>query len=86
VNLVLTPRSQIVVDFPFNGSSDSPGCVTLNFMMEFGKETGHNGTKLTNLFKEPLTNWQSATKRLDDHKKIPWFTVIPCCGYHTSRM
>jgi hypothetical protein len=35
----------------------------------FGKETGHNGTKLTNLFKEPLTNWQSATKRLDDHEK-----------------
>ena len=35
----------------------------------FGKETGHNGTKLSNPFKEPITNWQSATKRLDDHEK-----------------
>ena len=35
----------------------------------FGKETGHNGTKLSNLFKEPLTNWKSAARRLEDHEK-----------------
>ncbi|CAB4041400.1 Hypothetical predicted protein [Paramuricea clavata] len=28
------PKKPIVVDFPFNGSSAGPGCVTLNFMME----------------------------------------------------
>ena len=31
--------------------------------------TGHNGNKLTNLLKEPLTNWQNAGKRLEDHDR-----------------
>ena len=39
------------------------GCVL------FGKETGHNGTKLSNLFKDPLVNWQTATQRFEYHEK-----------------
>ena len=44
----------------------------------FGYETGHNGTKLINLFKEPLINWQSVSKGLRSMRKIPWFTVMLC--------
>ena len=39
------------------------GCVL------FGKEMGHNGTKLSNLFKDPLVNWQTATQRFEYHEK-----------------
>ena len=39
------------------------GCVLL------GDQTGHNGSKLSKLFKEPLINWQSAATRLEDHDK-----------------
>ena len=35
----------------------------------FGHESGHNGQKLTKLYKEPLQNWQSAVCRLDDHNE-----------------
>ena len=35
----------------------------------FGHETGRNGSKLTKLFKEPLTNWQSAATKLEQHQK-----------------
>ncbi len=35
----------------------------------FGHQTGHNGSKLSKLFKEPLTNWQSAVTRLERHQK-----------------
>ena len=34
-----------------------------------GHQTGHNGSKLSKLFKEPLTNWQSAVTRLERHQK-----------------
>ena len=35
----------------------------------FGHQTGHNGSKLSKLFKEPLTNWQSAATRFEQHQK-----------------
>jgi hypothetical protein len=35
----------------------------------FGHQTGHNGSKLSKLFKEPLTNWQSAATKLEKHQK-----------------
>ena len=35
----------------------------------FGCETGHNGSKLTKLFKEPLTNWQNTATKLEEHEK-----------------
>ena len=35
----------------------------------FGKEAGHNGTKLAQLFKEPFTKWQCAAKRFESHEK-----------------
>ena len=34
----------------------------------FGHETGRNGTKLSNLFKEPLTNWKTAVSKLEEHE------------------
>ena len=37
----------------------------------FGHQCGHNGTKLTKLYKEPLTNWQSATTKFEEHEKDP---------------
>ena len=37
--------------------------------MLFGHETGRNGTKLSNLFKEPLTNWKTAVSKLEEHDK-----------------
>ena len=30
---------------------------------------GHNGTKLSNLFKDPLVNWQTATQQFEYHEK-----------------
>jgi hypothetical protein len=41
----------------------------------FGHLSGHNGSKLSKLFKEPLTNWQSAATRLKQHQKQ---SVIRC--------
>ena len=35
----------------------------------FGCQTGHNGSKLSKLYKEPLTNWQSAVTKLEYHQK-----------------
>ena len=35
----------------------------------FGHQCGHNGSKLSKLFKDPLTNWQSAATRLEQHQK-----------------
>ena len=35
----------------------------------FGNETGRNGTKLSNLFKEPLTMWKTAVSKLEEHEK-----------------
>ena len=35
----------------------------------FGHQCGHNGSKLTKLYKEPLTNWQSAVTRFEEHDK-----------------
>ena len=35
----------------------------------FGRETGHNGSKLNKLFKEPLKNWQTAADKLEKHQK-----------------
>ena len=35
----------------------------------FGRETGHNGSKLNKLFKEPLKNWQTAAGKLEKHQK-----------------
>ncbi len=35
----------------------------------FDHETGRNGSKLTKLFKEPLTHWQSAATKLEQHRK-----------------
>ena len=40
-----------------------PSCVL------FDTEVGHNGTKLSQLFKEPFTNWQCAAKRFGSHEK-----------------
>ena len=34
-----------------------------------GRHTGHNGSKLFKLHKEPLTNWQSAVTKLEYHQK-----------------
>ena len=46
----------------------------------FGHQTGHNGSKLSKLFKEPLTNWQSAVTRMwNGIRNIPIFIAIPCC-------
>jgi hypothetical protein len=33
----------------------------------FGHQTGHNSSKLSKLFKEPLTNWQIVATRLEQH-------------------
>ena len=33
----------------------------------FGHETGHNGSKLNKLFREPLKNWQTAAGKLEKH-------------------
>ena len=35
----------------------------------FGHQTGRNGSKLSKLFKEPLTNWQSAATKFEQHQK-----------------
>ena len=35
----------------------------------FGHQCGHNGMKLNKLYKEPLTNWQSAVTRFEYHDK-----------------
>lgn len=35
----------------------------------FGCQTGHNGSKLSKLYKESLTNWQSAVSKLEYHQK-----------------
>ena len=35
----------------------------------FGHETGHNGSKLNKLFREPLKNWQTAAGKLEKHHK-----------------
>ena len=43
----------------------------------FGRETGRNGTKLTKLFKEPLTNWKSAASKLESIISTPSYIVIP---------
>ena len=35
----------------------------------FGHQCGHNSSKLSKLFKDPLTNWQSAATTLEQHQK-----------------
>ena len=45
---------------------DGPFCLSC---VLFGCETGHNGSKLTKLFKEPLTNWQNTATKLEEHEK-----------------
>ncbi|XP_046858087.1 uncharacterized protein LOC124451504 [Xenia sp. Carnegie-2017] len=35
----------------------------------FGHQTGHNGSKLSKLFKEPLRNWQSTATKFYQHDK-----------------
>ena len=56
----LDPWSWLCHSYVFNGTF----CLSC---ILFGKKTGHNGSKLKKLFKEQLTNWQSAASKLEQH-------------------
>ena len=72
-----TVENPVVVNFTWNGSIVLRGCVIPGFndgafclgCVLFGEEMGHNGIKLSNLFKDPLVNWQTATQRFRYHEK-----------------